>query len=149
MIIVLYDILEQVLLVYGHWSCLTSLIRLILEIRALSYVLVLFQCQSTFDESALELIISKKNCFYLNTWKRKTQVYICYSFVKARNLTYLFGMSIDIDLFIQHSEILISLKAHCSLTFLLSRFKVSIININLHILTSFPSTHCPILMFSK
>lgn len=44
MILVLYDILEQVLLVYGHWSYLISLIRLILEIRALSYVLVLFQC---------------------------------------------------------------------------------------------------------
>lgn len=134
MILVLYDILEQVLLVYGHWSYLISLIRLILEIRALSYVLVLFQCQSKFDESALELIISKKNCFYLNTWKRKTQVCICYSFVKARNLTYFFGMSIDIDLFIQHSETLISLKEHCSLTFLLSWFKVSIININFHIL---------------
>ena len=52
-----------------------------------------------------------------------------------RNLTYLFGINIDIDLIIRYSEILSSLKAHCVVTFWLSKVKISVINI--YILTSF------------
>ena len=54
-----------------------------------------------------------------------------------RNLTYLFGINIDIDLIIRYSEILSSLKAHCVVTFWLSKVKVFVIIINIYILTSF------------